>query len=251
MDTLRRAVEAAQPARRPRAGGRHRLPAAHARRAVRRSCSSSTCFACTLRRVPLAGLPLLAAFTAPVSLLGGVSWLTFALAAVSFVLLLAADQASRLGQWGRSLSGPAPPRRRSRTTVGLATLWPTATRIGVAGVGLAVLAPVCCPRGRAARPAIGPGTATAMATVTIENPMLNVRRDLSSRADVPLLAVRTDDPDAGVPPAHRARRVRRRRLAPLRARHPRRRTEADGPLPAPPGLDPVDAATRSTSTPST
>ncbi len=99
--------------------------------------------ACTLRRVPVAGLPLLAAFTAPVSLLGGVSWVSFALAAGFFIFLLAADQADRLGQWGRSLSSSVTDSQPH--TVGLATVWPTATRIGFAGIGLAVLAPALLP----------------------------------------------------------------------------------------------------------
>ena len=101
--------------------------------------------ACTLRRVPLAGLPLLAAFTVPVSVLGGVSWLAFALAAASFVFLLAADQAARLGTWGRSLAGSVTDSQPH--SVGLGTVWPTATRIGFAGIGLAVLAPAVLPVG--------------------------------------------------------------------------------------------------------
>ena len=150
--------------------------------------------ACTLRRVPLAGLPLLATFTAPVSLLGGVSWVTFALAAVCFVLLLAADQASRLGQWGRSLSGPVTDDQPH--SVGLSTVWPTATRIGFAGIGLAVLAPSLLP---ATSGLLGrdddTGTGDADDEINSSNPMLNVQRDLLRGDDFPVLSVQTDDPD--------------------------------------------------------
>ena len=150
--------------------------------------------ACTLRRVPLAGLPLLAAFTAPVSLLGGVSWIAFALAAGCFVLLLAADQASRLGGWGRSLAGPVTDSQPH--TVGLSTVWPTATRIGVAGIGLAVLAPALLPTTSGllgGEDGIGAGVGDD--EVNIENPMLDVRRDLRRGDDVELLRATTDDPD--------------------------------------------------------
>ena len=150
--------------------------------------------ACTLRRVPLAGLPLLAAFTAPVSLLGGVSWLPFALAAGCFVLLLAADQATRLGQWGRSLSGSAT--GTEPHTVPLTTVWPTASRIGFAGIGVAVLAPVLLPTSDGwltGDNGFGPGGGSN--EVTIDNPMLDVRRDLRRGEDVDLLRVATDDPD--------------------------------------------------------
>ena len=151
-------------------------------------------FACTLRRVPLAGLPLLAAFTAPVSLLGGVSWLAFALAAGCFVLLLAADQASRLGGWGRSLAGPVTDSQPH--TVGLSTVWPTATRIGVAGIGLAVLAPALLPTTSGLLGGEGGiGAGTGDDEVNIENPMLDVRRDLRRGEDVELLRATTDDPD--------------------------------------------------------
>ena len=150
--------------------------------------------ACTLRRVPLAGLPLLAAFTAPVSLLGGVSWLPFAVAAGCFVLLLAADQAGRLGQWGRSLSSPAA--ADEPHDVQLATVWPTATRIGFAGIGVAVLAPVLMPTTDGlliGDNGFGPGGGGNK--VNIDNPMLDVRRDLRRGEDVELMRVETDDPD--------------------------------------------------------
>ena len=151
-------------------------------------------FACTLRRVPLAGLPLLAVFTAPVSLLGGVSWVAFALAAGCYVLLLAADQASRLGGWGRSLAGPVTDSQPH--TVGLSTVWPTATRIGVAGIGLAVLAPALLPTTSGLLGGDGGiGSGSGDDEVNIENPMLDVRRDLRRGADVDLLRAETDDPD--------------------------------------------------------
>jgi transglutaminase-like putative cysteine protease len=150
-------------------------------------------FACTLRRVPLAGLPLLAAFTVPVSVLGGVSWLTFALAAVSFVLLLAADQAARLGTWGRTLTGSVTDSQPH--SVGLGTVLPTATRIGAVGIGLAVVAPAVLPIGAGLFDG-GPGTGSdGDDEVSISNPMLDVARNLTRGDDIPLLSLTTDDPN--------------------------------------------------------
>ncbi|HET6563194.1 MAG TPA: DUF3488 and transglutaminase-like domain-containing protein [Marmoricola sp.] len=236
LDTLRRAVEAANQQPAP-------VPAdATAFPPLMVACGAAVVllvdlFACTLRRAPLAGLPLLAAFTAPVSLIGGVPWLTFALAATAFVLLLTAEQAARLGRWGRNISGPAPLRGGVEPQeVRLATLWPAASRIGVAGVGLAVLAPLALPTWDGFwSSGIGPGDGNGDGSVTVENPMVDVRRDLLSSADMPLLAVRTDDPT----PAYlrisvldefdgAAWRPSERDIPPT--------NEADGPLPAPPGL---------------
>lgn len=201
-------------------------------------------FACTLRRVPLAGLPLLAAFTAPVSLLGGVSWLSFALAAICFIFLLAADQAVRLGQWGRSLSGPVTDSQPH--TVGLATVWPTATRLGFAGIGLAVLAPALIPATSSLLDGgNGPGSGGGGDEVTLDNPMVDLRRDLRRGADVPMLRFTTDDPNpaylrlsvldeftgAAWVPADRDLPVANR---------------VDGPLPTAPGLAPSTPRTEHT-----
>jgi transglutaminase-like putative cysteine protease len=236
LDTVRRAVEAANqhPAPVP--------PDATAFPPIMVVCGAAVVLlvdlcACTLRRAPIAGLPLLAAFTAPVSLLGGVPWLIFALAAVAFVLLLAAEQAARLGSWGRNISGPAPLRGGpGRQDVRLATLWPAASRIGVAGVGLAVLAPVVLPTWDGFwSSGIGAGDGPGDGSVTVRNPMVDVRRDLLSQADASLIIMRTDDPS----PAYL-------RISVLdefdgAAWRPSERdipetNQADGALPAPPGL---------------
>ena len=156
--------------------------------------------ACTLRRVPVAGLPLLAAFTVPVSIVGGVSWVTFAVAALCFSLLLTADQAARLGRWGHTL---APTSRQGGGVVDnqphqvrLGTLWPSATRFAVAGVALAVITPALLPQGL---DLFGNGDGTGDGSqdgdsVTLRNPMVSVQRRLNQGVDVPLVTVKTDDP---------------------------------------------------------
>ncbi len=155
--------------------------------------------ACTLRRVPAAGLPLLAAFTVPVSIVGGVSWVTFAIAALSFTLLLTADQAARLGRWGHTL---APSSHEDKAVVDnqphqvrLGTLWPSATRFAVAGVAIAVLTPALLPQGLDIFGADGPGEGDGQGdSVTLRNPIVSIQRRLNQGVDVPLVTVETDDP---------------------------------------------------------
>ena len=64
--------------------------------------------ACWLRRVPLAGLPLLAVYCVPISVIGGgVSWLVFLLAAAGFLLMMFLHEAAHITRWGRPLGGSA------------------------------------------------------------------------------------------------------------------------------------------------
>jgi len=160
--------------------------------------------ACSLRQVALAGLPLLAAFTAPVSILGGVPWGAFAVAAAAFVLMLAADQAVRLAPWGRNLAGTSSallPREVGDSQphqVRLSTLWPGATRLGLAGVGVAVLAPLLLPTGgNLLGTGSGSGDGSGEGGVRIDNPLVDIKRDLVRGADVPVIRLTTDDPDPG------------------------------------------------------
>ena len=162
--------------------------------------------ACTLRRVPASGLPLLAAFTVPVSLVGGVSWMVFALGALSFTLLLTADQAARLGRWGHTLTPVSYSEARAAGgvvdnqphQVRLGTLWPSASRFAVAGVAAAVLAPVALPGGLSLFEGDGPGDGTGPGNeVTLTNPMVSMQRRLTREADIPLVTIHTEDPDPG------------------------------------------------------
>ncbi len=152
--------------------------------------------ACTLRRPPLAGLPLLVAFTVPVALLGGVSWLIFALAALGFVLLLTADHADRLSGWGTE-GGEHPSRVDDNQPheVHLSSLWPGATRVGLAGVGLAVLAPTLLPAGQNfLQRSDGLGSGDGEGGMGLTNPFVDMKRDLTRGDDVDLVRVRTEDP---------------------------------------------------------
>ena len=195
--------------------------------------------ACGLRRVPVAGLPLLALYTAPVSVLdGGVSWLKFAAAAVFFLALLVADEAERLSRWGRQLSGSGAVFDSQTSRVSNETLWSSARRIGLTATGLAVVVPLAVPS--FAGVGFGPGGGGSGgdgSSVAITNPMVDLKRDLSQGRDTDLIRVTTTDPN----PAYlrisvldafdgEAWRPSGRDL-PVQQR-------ADGLVPRPPGLDP-------------
>ena len=127
--------------------------------------------------------------------------------------------------------------------VRLSTLWPGATRIGAVGIGLAVLAPVAVPVGESLLGnGSGSGSGNGDGGVTLTNPFVDMKRDLTRGRDVPLVRVRTDDPA----PAYL-------RLAVLddfdgAAWRPGSRQipaadQANGVLPAPPGLSPTTSRT--------
>lgn len=151
--------------------------------------------ACGLRRVPLAGLPLLAVYTAPVSILvGGVTWWKFTAGAVCFLLLLAADETQRLSHWGRQLSSS---RIFDSQATGVSTraVRVSARKIGLTATGLAVLTPLVVPTfalGLLGGGGSGPGPGDA---VSISNPMVDLKRDLVRGADRDLVWVTTRDPD--------------------------------------------------------
>ena len=152
----------------------------------------------TVRRVPLAGLPLIAALTVPVSLLGGVPLFSFALAAVSFALLMAAEQTLRVGQWGLGHWGGQrdDEDRHSDTEVGLPSTLPPALGVGVAGVLVAVVAPILLPSGLGLLERFGSGGSGdgTGGPLELSNPMLNMQRDLVQGSNDPVLQIATTDP---------------------------------------------------------
>jgi transglutaminase-like putative cysteine protease len=149
-----------------------------------------------LRRAPLAGLPLLAAYTAPVSILdGGVSWLKFAAAALCFLFLIAAEEAQRLSHWGhpldsRTSDGPPPSAPVSQQAV-----WSSARKIGFTATTLALAVPLMIPTFSGTLFGGGNGNGDGEGDgVSVSNPMVDLKRDLTRGADIDLLTVRTTDP---------------------------------------------------------
>lgn len=181
---------------------------------------------CTLRLPSLAGLPLLAAFTAPLGIVEEIPWATFVVAGLLFVLLLTADQAHRLSGWGRT---------EDRHRVGFGALLPAAARIGVVGVLAAALLPALLPDPEGVLDRRDGGSGGGGDGVNLNNPLVDIRRDLTQGPDVPVVFVETDLPN----PAY----LRTSVLDSFdgEAWEPAERSipatqQADGELPPPPGL---------------
>jgi transglutaminase-like putative cysteine protease len=155
-------------------------------------------YAVTYRRATLAGLPLLAAFTLPVAVTGGMRGDHFVLAATAFLLLVAAEQLHAVGRWGRPLGGVSGADRPDD-----APLVPTTAGMLTRNRGslVRVLAPslLLALAGSALVPdrtgLLGSGGGSGSGEVSIENPITDLRRDLVQGPDVTLMTVRTDDPD--------------------------------------------------------
>lgn len=149
-----------------------------------------------LRRVPVAGLPLLAVYTAPVSILDeGVAWWVFAAGAAGFLGMIATDESRRLEQWGRQVPRRGAVVDTSGGMVMSTSLRGSARRIGLTATALAVVSPVVIPTlSGNFLPGNGPGGEGGNA-VTISNPMVNLRRDLVRGNDVDLLRIRTENAD--------------------------------------------------------
>jgi transglutaminase-like putative cysteine protease len=152
-------------------------------------------FACTLRRVPLAGLPLLTIYSVPVSLTGGgVAWWVFTLTAVGFLAMLFLQEDEQVARWGRQLGHEPGLTQPERTGVRAGAVRRTASRIGGLATGLAVVLPLLVPTASLHFVDFGNGPG-GDSEITVRNPMADLRRDLVRGPDVPLVQVTTNDPD--------------------------------------------------------
>lgn len=143
-----------------------------------------------LQRVSLAGLPLLAAYTVPVGLLGGrVPWSVFVGGAIGFLAMLYAQEHERLERWGKALATDADRARPLGSATYRLTALTTAVVASLAGAAVGAGVPTFDPNlflgGH------GPGGGN----VTVDNPMVDLKRDLIRGPDVPLVTLTTDDPD--------------------------------------------------------
>ena len=151
--------------------------------------------ACTLRRVPLAGLPLLTIFSVPLSLLGsGPSWYVFALAAAGFLAMLFVHEDEQVARWGRSLDRTGGGVDAEAFGVRTRAVRANAGAIGGLVTALAVVVPVAIPTLDLQAFDFGPGSGGG-GDINIENPMVDLRRDLIRGPDREVLRVVTDDPD--------------------------------------------------------
>lgn len=157
------------------------------------------------RRPALVGLVFLAVYMVSVSLLAGeVPVLAFVPGALAFVFLLGAEQRDRVSHWGRQISITGSLlSARDRESVTVSTLVHSGRRVGLGAVALAVVLPVLIPTFPRTFLADGPltggqdsGDGDGNGTVVVDNPMLDLRRNLGDRSDSVLVTVRTN---AGVP----------------------------------------------------
>ncbi|WP_239456488.1 transglutaminaseTgpA domain-containing protein [Nocardioides solisilvae] len=147
--------------------------------------------AVSLRLVGTSGLLLLALYSVPVTFVDdAVPWWSFAFVAVSFLTLLFLQQEDAVTRWGRGATG-AQDDPRDRPLAGRAgPLRSSAVAIGAGTTLVAVALPALVPT---LDLAIwdGPGSGGGGDGISIQNPLVDMRRDLARGADVPLLEVTT------------------------------------------------------------
>jgi hypothetical protein len=151
--------------------------------------------ACWLRRVPLAGLPLLAVYCVPISVIGnGVSWVVFILAAGGFLLMMFLHESAHITRWGRPLGGTPAAADPNGFGVRTGASKASATSVGSMAVVLAVIVPIFIPTLHLDGLGLfGPGGDGD--GVKVVNPITDMRRNLERGKDIPLLRIKTDDPD--------------------------------------------------------
>ncbi|MGZ4582285.1 MAG: transglutaminase family protein, partial [Nocardioidaceae bacterium] len=152
--------------------------------------------AVTLRRAALAGLPLLALYTVPVSVApDGVSWEAFALGGAGYLGLLLAESRERLSRWGRPLRFSAT-RADWAADVETAPLTQVGRRVGAAALGLALVVPAVLPTIDASTFGIG-GTGFGRGNgggdrVAVLNPILDLGKDLRRDRDRAVIRYKGD-----------------------------------------------------------
>jgi transglutaminase-like putative cysteine protease len=154
-------------------------------------------YAVSYRRAALAGLPLLAAFTLPVAVTGGMRWDHFVVAAGAFLLLVAAEQLHAVDRWGHplaALSEGGPPDPGARTTAQmLGRNRGALVRVLAPSLLLAAVGSLVVPDETGFLSASRGGGGSS--EVRIQNPIADLRRDLVQGPDVNLVMLRTTDPD--------------------------------------------------------
>src|SRR4051794_36003501 len=150
--------------------------------------------AVTLRRPAVAGLPLLATYCVPAAVLpDGLDWTLFLFAAAGFLVLVGVDSLDRVQAWGRVLgAGSRGGGSASTWSIGL----DGARGIAVASLAAAVVLPVLVPGlgERTFTGSDGTGSGPGNGSVTVINPLLELRKDLGDQSNEPILTYRTTQP---------------------------------------------------------
>ncbi|MBS4752288.1 hypothetical protein KG112_05630 [Nocardioides sp. zg-ZUI104] len=190
--------------------------------------------AATLRRVPGAGLVLLAVYAVPSGLLeDGPGAAPFAVAALGFLLMLHLDSRECLRRWGRGVGPSGDDVRWVRTNPVLDAARAGAGRIGVGATVLALAVPAFIPT--LGVDLLDLGNRSGDGDIRIRKPVADMRRDLERDVDIPMLTVETDDPS----PSYLRISVLHRFTGQEWSSGDRdvaREDKADGELPAPAGM---------------
>ncbi|WGX94670.1 transglutaminaseTgpA domain-containing protein [Nocardioides sp. L-11A] len=188
--------------------------------------------ACTLRKVPAAGLGLLAVYALPSGVLdGGPDVGSFLAAAAGFLVLLHLESRDHLLRWGRAVGPDEDTLWRGNPM--LEAMRAGAGRIGIGATALALVIPAFLPTVGVNVLDLGSGGGNG--DIRIRKPIADMRRDLERGRDVPLIRVRTDDPD----PSYLRVSVLNRFTGDEWSSGDRdvaRDDRADGPVARPPGL---------------
>lgn len=150
--------------------------------------------AVTLRAPAAAGLPLLALYCVPSAVvLDGLSWRYFVAAALGWLLLLAHDASARVLRWGRLLPRWGSASGGSTLAADTGALSATGRRLGVAAIAAAVLLPALAPGLAEAQLTRGgqAGGDDRLGGISVINPVLTLRDNLSPRSDVEVLRYTT------------------------------------------------------------
>src|SRR5262245_12519343 len=150
--------------------------------------------AATFRRASLAGLPLLALYTVPASILeDGIPWPLFLFGALGYVGLLIAEGQERLVRWGRplvaGLSAERAGRAISTSRVDTTPFGQVGRRIGAVVIGLAIVVPALLPitdgllTNGAGGLFGGTGSGDGGSQIRID-PLVSMRRNFRSAQDV-------------------------------------------------------------------
>lgn len=145
------------------------------------------------RTIPLVGLVFLAVYMTPVSLLNGdVTMWAFIPGALGFVFLLSSAERVYALRWGhhladldRNTSGPTVSERGRGLLV-------TGRRVGFGAVACAVIVPLLVPTLSPRlldRNGPGSGTSPGSRSVAVNNPILDMRRNLTHQSDATLVRV--------------------------------------------------------------
>jgi transglutaminase-like putative cysteine protease len=188
--------------------------------------------ACTYRRVPGAGLVLLAVYSVPSGFLDdGPQWTSFVGAAAGFLVLLHLEARDRLARWGRPVGPEEDSLWHGHPVV--EAMRAGAGRIGITATALALIVPAFVPVLGVDLLHFGKGNGNG--DIQIRKPLVDMRRDLERGKDVPMIRIKTNDPA----PSYLRVSVLNRYTGDEWSsgdRNVASKDVADGPLPRPQGL---------------